>query len=84
MTQGLQWQDEVERRGWLSHRLGPETTLVLKMALDPFLARSGAVPHPYAQLSRVGPGHLPLTQHSLLRTGAGSSELKLSQKVRRC
>lgn len=71
MTQGSQVGEEVEQRGPLLCRLGPETTPVLKMVLDPFPARVGPVPHPYPQLTRVGAGHLPFTQHSCLRARAG-------------
>lgn len=51
--------------GPLSRRLGPETTLVVRMALDPFPTRAGQ------PLTGLGAGHLPLTQHSHPRAGAG-------------
>ena len=50
--------------GPLSCRLGPETTLVVRMALDPFPTRAGQ------SLTRLGAGHLPFTQRSHLRAGA--------------
>lgn len=63
MTQGSQRREEVERRD-PSRRLGPETTLVVRMALDPFPTRAGQ------SLTGLGAGHLPFTQRSHLRAGA--------------
>lgn len=60
MTQGSQQRERVERRGPLSHRLGPETTPVLKMVLGPFPARAQLVPAPTPH-SPVWAGGLPFT-----------------------
>lgn len=47
--------------GPLSHRLGPEATLVVRMALDPFPTRV------VQSLTGLGSGRLPFTQRSHLR-----------------
>lgn len=82
MTQGSQWQEEVELRGPLSCRLGPETTLVLKMALDPF--PTGASQSHSPKSSSPGWGQSVSLLLNIPTPGQVQPQALLKSRVRQC
>lgn len=89
MTQGSQWQEEVERRGPLSRRLDRETTPVLKLALDPFPTRAGQSQTPAPSSPGWGQGifpslNIPTSGQEWAVEAMDLGEVELPQRVRRC